>query len=465
VNASVSRLFVLVLLLFAVLVGFTSRWTVFDAQALRDNPNNRRELLSEQLIKRGIIRADNGEVLAGSKPLSQKRWGRRYPFGPLMAQPVGCTSLDRGNSGLEDYYNDPLTGRRTDAIGALARLLGPQKVGDDLRTTLSTKSQKVAMDELDAHPQRGAVVAMELKTGAVKVLAAKPTFDPASARCGTNLNLATQGRFPPGSTMKTVTATAALDTGRYQPDSRVSGKNGKVISGAPLNNFGGEDFGDIDLTFALTNSVNTVWAEVAEKLGKKTMNEYMTKFGFYSDPPMDYPDDQMVPSGVVKPGRKGLVKPTSDLVDIGRVGIGQGDLEVTPLQMASVAQTIGNGGMRMKPRLVAKVLDPDGRTIDEPLPEEAERVMSKDTADKLTAMMKNVVKEGTGTAAALEGVDVAGKTGTAEVNLQGLNDPWFIGFTDRFAVAVALDRVQGGTGGTVAAPVAKKVLESLGEHK
>jgi peptidoglycan glycosyltransferase len=192
------------------------------------------------------------------------------------------------------------------------------------------------------------------------------------------------------------------------------------------------------------------------------MGEYMEKFGFYADPPMDYPDDQMVSSGVNK-GRKRLVKPTSDRVDIGRVGIGQGDLEVTPLQMASVAQTVGNGGVRMEPRLVAKILDPDGRTIDEPLPEEATRVISRDTARQLTDMMKNVVKEGTGTAAALEGVSVAGKTGTAEVNLQGLNTPWFIGFTDQFAVAVVLDRVQGGTGGTLAAPIAKQVLESLGE--
>jgi len=463
-NVSVGRLFIFVLVLFAALVAFTSKNTVFEAQALRDNPNNHRELLAEQLIRRGLIRADNGELLARNKALSQKRFGRIYPTGPLFAHAVGCTSLDRGNSGLEDYYNDPLTGRRTDAIGALGRLLGPQKVGDDLRTTLSSKSQKVATDELAARPQKGAVVAMELKTGAVKVLAAKPSFDPNSAQCGANINLATQGLFPPGSTMKTVTATAALDTGRYQPDSKVSGKNGKIISGAPLNNFNGEDFGDIDLTFALTNSVNTVWAEVAEKLGKKTMNDYMKRFGFYEDPPMDYPDDQMVPSGVNK-GRKRLVQPTSNLVDIGRVGIGQGDLEVTPLQMASVAQTIGNGGVRMKPRLVSKILDPDGRTVDQPLPEEAQRVMSKETADKLTVMMKNVVKEGTGTAAALQGVDVAGKTGTAEINLNGLNTDWFIGFSDRFAVAVVFDRVQGGTGGTVAAPVAKKVLESLGEHK
>jgi peptidoglycan glycosyltransferase len=303
---------------------------------------------------------------------------------------------------------------------------------------------------------------MEIKTGAVKVLAAKPTYDPNGDDCGAALNLATQGLFPPGSTMKAVTASAAIDSGEFQPDSRVSGENGKEISGAPLNNFGDESFGDIDLTFALTNSVNTVWAQVAEKLGKKTMREYMEKFGFYEDPPMDYPDSQMVASGVNK-GRKRLVKPTSDAVDIGRVAIGQGDLEVTPLQMATVAQTIGNGGVRMEPRLVAKIVDPDGRTVDEPLPEEAERVMSEESAKKVGDMMRNVVKEGTGTAAALEGVDVAGKTGTAEVNLQGLNDPWFIGFSDRFAVAVVFERVQGGTGGTVAAPVAKAVLESLGE--
>jgi peptidoglycan glycosyltransferase len=462
VNASIARLFGLVLVLFALLVGFTSRWTVFEAEALRDNSNNRRELLAEQLIKRGLIRADDGRVLARSPAEPQKRFGRRYPTGPLFAQAVGCTSLDRGRAGLEDFYNDALTGRATNAIDAVTRLFGPAKVGDDLRTTLSEKAQKVATDALASREQKGAVVALELKTGAVKVLAAKPSFDPNGGDCGANLNLATQGLFPPGSTMKAVTASAAIDSGKYQPDSRVSGQNGKEISGAPLNNFGDEDFGDIDLTFALTNSVNTVWAEVAEKLGKRTMAEYMEKFGFYADPPMDYPDNQMVASGVNK-GRKRLVKPTSDQVDIGRVAIGQGDLEVTPLQMATVAQTIGNGGVRMEPRLVAKVVDQDGRTVDEPLPQEAERVMSEDSAQKVGDMMRNVVKEGTGTAAALEGVDVAGKTGTAEVNLQGLNDPWFIGFTDRFAVAVVFERVQGGTGGTISAPVAKAVLESLGE--
>jgi peptidoglycan glycosyltransferase len=462
VNRAVVRLFAGVLVLFALLVLRTTQWTVVEAAELRDNPNNRRVLLAEERIKRGVIRSADGAVLAGSRPLPGDRFARRYPTGPLFAHPVGCTSLERGRSGIEDHYNDALTGRRTELIGAIDSLLGPDNLGDDLRTTLHERAQEVAMRALEGRQEKGAVVALDVASGAVRVMAAKPTFDPEADDCGSTLNLATQGRFPPGSTFKTVTAAAALDSGRYEPDSRVSGENGKEISGAPLNNFGNQDYGEIDLTEALTNSVNTVWAEVAEKLGKETMAEYMDRFGLYEDPPIDYPDRQLVPSGVDK-GRGRLVRPTSDQVDIGRVAIGQGDLQVTPLQMATVAQTIGNGGMRMQPRLVEKVLDPDGRTIDEPLPEEAERVMSEDTAAKLTAMMRKVVEEGTGTAAALEGVQVAGKTGTAELNLQGLNEAWFIGFTDEVAVAVVIDRVQGGTGGEIAAPIAADVLQALGE--
>ncbi len=249
-------------------MAFTSRWSVFEAEALRDNPNNRRLLFEEQRIKRGIIRAADGTVLAANRALSQDRYERRYPTGELFAHPVGFTSLDRGRIGLEDYYNDALTGRRSDAIGALERLLGPQDVGDDLRTTLVPKAQEVAFQSLAGQP--GAVVALDVKTGAVRVLAATPSYDPNDPKNAKTFNRATQGRFPPGSTMKTVTATAALDSGKYTPDSTISGKNDQVISGTPLQNFGGEDFGDITLSDALTNSVNTAWAKVAEDLGRKT---------------------------------------------------------------------------------------------------------------------------------------------------------------------------------------------------
>lgn len=458
-NTPVVRLFALVIVLFGVLVAFTSRWTVFEAEALRENPNNRRLLFEEQLIKRGIIRSAEGDVIAGNRSLPGERFERRYPAGGLFAHPVGFTSLERGRTGIEDYYNDALTGRRTDAIGALERLLGPQKVGDNLRTTLSTRGQEAAYDGLGGRP--GAVVALDVETGAVRVMAATPSFDPSDPANADTFNRVTQALLPPGSTMKVVTAAAALDSGRFRLDSQVDGSNGKVISGTPLDNFGGEDFGQVDLTTALTNSINTAWAGIAEELGKETMGEYMKKFGFFEDPPMDYPDEQMVPSGEYG-GRGRLLSPTSDQIDVGRMAIGQDKLQVTPLQMATVAQTVANGGVRMEPRLVEKVVDPDGRTIDEPLPEEAERVMSEESASQLAGMMRNVVEQGTGTAAQLEGVDVSGKTGTAEVG-DGTDNLWFIGFTGRFAVAAMLERQTGGTGGGNAAPIAAQVLQALGE--
>jgi penicillin-binding protein A len=458
VNRPVIRLYALLIVLFAVLIGFTSRWAVFDAAALRNNPNNHRQVLEEQLIRRGVIRARDGTVLAGNRQLSGKRFTRRYPTGPLFALPVGYNSFRFGRAGLERYYNDELNGRRNEFAGILDQLGSKARVGDDLRTTLDPKAQKVAYQALSGH--KGAVVAMDVHSGAVRVLAGTPSFDPDNPNRGSTFNLATQGLFPPGSTFKTVTAVAAIDTGRYTPASLVSGRNGKIISGTPLQNFGGEDFGPISLTDALTHSVNTVFGEVGVKLGQTTMAKYMERFGFNAKPPMDYPADQMSASGSYRAGR--VLDETSRIIDVGRMAIGQDKLLVTPLQMATVAQTIGNGGLRMEPRLVQRVVDPDGRTASTPLPERAQRVMSPATAAKLTAMMKQVVKEGTGTAAALQGVEVAGKTGTAELNNNGLNDLWFIAFTPTEAVAVVVANVQGGQGGTVAAPIAKQVLQALG---
>jgi peptidoglycan glycosyltransferase len=474
VNAPIVRLFSLVVVLFGLLVVFTSRWTVFEAEALRDNPANRRTLLYEETIKRGIIRAADGRALAGSTRLPGKRFRRRYPEGPLFAHAIGYSFTSIGRAGLERYYNDELTGRESELKSVLDSLLGDDRVGYDLETTLDEDAQQVALDEL-AKRGNGGVVALEVKTGAVKVMASNPTYNPNDldspgelARLGRDeqqrplVNRTTQASFPPGSTMKVVTAAAALDSGRYTKDSRVSGRNGKRISGVPLNNFGGQDYGDVDLTFALTNSINTVWAEVGEKLGGDTMQEYAERFGFYDDPPLDYPDDQMIPSGVR--GKRGSLRLSSNRVDVGRASIGQGNLEATPMQMAMVAQTVANGGVRMEPYLVERVVDQDGRTVSEHEPQEAEQVLSEDAAAALAEMMKNVVREGTGTAAALEGVDVAGKTGTAEIDpARRINDLWFIGFTDRYAVAAVVERVQGGAGGTVAAPIAKAVLQALGE--
>jgi peptidoglycan glycosyltransferase len=458
-NAPIYRLFALFVALFAVLVAFSSRWAVFGATGLRDNKNNHRVIIEEQQIKRGVIRAADHSVLAGSTALSGDRYTRRYPTGKLFALAVGYDNVRFGRAGLEKYYNDQLVGNKDELSGLVDSLASHKQVGNDLQTSLVPKAQRLAYQLLQGH--KGAVVALGVHDGAVKVLAGTPSFDPLHPDRGSTFNTATQGLYPPGSTFKTVTAAAALDSGRYQPDSRVSGKNGKIISGTPLNNFGGENFGDITLTDALTHSVNTVWAEVGVKLGRSTMQEYMDRFGFGQLPPMDYPGGQMEISGSRRNGK--ILKMSSSRVDVGRTAIGQALLLVTPLQMATVAQTIGNGGVRMEPRLVAKVVDPDGRTLDTPTPKRAERVMSPDSAGKLGTMMKSVVREGTATAAALQGVELAGKTGTAEIDIaRGINDLWFIGFTDDIAIAVIIEREQG-QGGTVAAPIAKQVLQALGQ--
>jgi penicillin-binding protein A len=471
-NTPIIRLYALIALLFGVLVFATSWWSVFTSKQLRENTANRRPLLAEERIKRGTIRSADGRVLARSVKIDKDRYGRRYPTDDLFAHAIGYSYTSIGRSGLEQFRNDPLTGRRTELIGAVDSLLGERGVGDSIRTTLNSRAQRAAVQALEG--RKGAVVALDPSDGAVLAMVSTPSYDPNGLDDGTTfkrlsadeqnspiVNRATQSGYPPGSTMKVVTATAALDTRRYRPESRVNGRNGKPISGVPLNNFGGEDFGDIDLTLALTKSVNTVWAEVGERLGKRTMAKYMTRYGFYKLPPIDLPADQLLASGERYRGR--LLSPLSPRIDVGRMAIGQDKLLVTPLQMATVAATVANGGVRMEPHITQKIVDPDGRTQDDIEGERAARVMSTDTARALSVMMKNVVKEGTGTAAALEGVDLGGKTGTAEIDVaRKINDAWFIGFTDEFAVAVVLERIQG-TGGVDAAPVAKQVLEALGE--
>jgi peptidoglycan glycosyltransferase len=472
VNTPIIRLFTLVVVLFGLLVAFTSRWTVFEAQALRENPNNRRSLLAEQQLRRGTIRSSDGTVIARSVRGADKVYDRRYPTGALFGHPIGYSfAAIASRSGYEQSENEVLTGASEELVTTFESLIGRRQEGNDVVTTLDSRAQRVATGALQG--RRGAVVALDAKTGAVKAMASTPGFDPngldspgALGRLNSDetarplVNRATFDTFPPGSTFKVVTAAAALDSGRFQASTPVAAPAQKVVSGVPLSNFGNRDFGTIDLTTALTNSVNTVWAEVGVTLGRSRMKEYMERFGFYEKPELDYPEGQILASGVRK--RAGLRPVTSRSVDLGRVAIGQGDLQVTPLQMATVAATVANGGVRMKPFLTQRVVDPDGRTLERADPERAERVLSRDSARELTAMMKNVVREGTGTAAALAGVEVAGKTGTAEINRTGLNDPWFIGFSDRVAVAVVLDRIQGGQGGKDAAPVAKQVLEALG---
>jgi peptidoglycan glycosyltransferase len=471
-NAPIARLFVVVVVLFGVLVAFTSRWTVFDAHALRDNPKNHRQLIEEQQIRRGLIRAGDDSVLARSLQQPDKSYVRSYPSGRLFSHAVGYSFVRQGRAGLERFYDDDLSGRTGELGSLLDRLSGSEKQGDNLVTSLDPAAQRVALQQLGG--RKGAVVALDPRTGAIRVMASVPGYDPNTVKNQQQfsalnrdkdaplLNRNTQAGYPPGSTFKVVTAIAAIDSGRYTPDSRISGRNGKRISGVPLNNDQGESFGDITLTEALTKSVNTVFGEVGEKLGKATMKKYMDRLGFGRPVEVDLPRDERAASGERKGGR--IIPATNGAVDVGRMAIGQDKLTVTPLQMAMVASAVANGGKLMKPHIADRVVDRDGRTVSHIEPGVMSQVMSPDTASKVGAMMDQVVKEGTGTAAALEGIDVAGKTGTAEVGHGCPNQLWFIAFAPaqdpRVAIAVTVE-CGTGFGGTVAAPIAKAVMQEL----
>jgi peptidoglycan glycosyltransferase len=468
-NAKIHHLFGLVILLFAALVFATSWWTVDElgAKGLKNNPHNRRLLLEQMQHPRGLILASDGTKLATNKRTGTgetKRYYRTYPQQGLFSHALGYYFVSQGSAGLEKYYDDQLAGRQNEFASTIDQLLGHRTEGEDVHTTLDVNAQKVALQALAG--RKGSVVAIEPSTGRVRVMASEPGFNPnqITAKGGigaaaSTFNRATQGRYPPGSTFKVVTASAAIDTGRYKPDSFISGKSPKVISGVPLSNFGGENFGAISLTDSLTHSVNTVFGEIGEKLGRNTMLKYMSRFGFQKKPPLDYPKDQMVMSGVTS------AKACGRGVDFGRVAIGQEcHLVVTPLQMAEVAATIANGGVRMKPQLAEKIVAKDGRVKQSFKPKQAATVMSAQSASQVGEMMRHVVEEGTGTAARLTGISVAGKTGTAEIPGTTENQVWFIAFAPinkpRMAIAVTIERTQG-EGGTVAAPIAKQVLQSL----
>jgi penicillin-binding protein A len=474
-NRPIVRLYGLTVLLFALLIAFTSRWTIFQASSLRENKLNARAQIEQERIDRGRILAADGTVLARSVRGPGGIYERVYPTGEEFAHAIGYSYVDLTRAGLERYRNAPLGGQSQSNLQAiLDQLQGRGKRGDEVLTTLDPSAQRTAIEALGAH--EGAVVALDPRTGAVRVMASEPSFDPNAMRSpaaydrlladthGAPLvNRATQYGYAPGSTFKVVTATAAIDTGAFTLSSTVSGRNGILVSGVPLSNDYDESFGQLTLTQALAKSVNTVWAQVAEQVGKRTLARYMNRFGFDREPQLDYPAEQMSPSGSY--AGEHLLSPTSPLIDVGRMGIGQDKLRATPLQMAEVAAAVANRGTLMVPHLTDRVVDPEGRTVQTISPRVQSVVMRPSTAAAVTSMMEAVVNEGTGTTAQIPGVQVAGKTGTAETQIgTALNNVWFIAFAPAadptVAIAVTVKGVPG-YGATYAAPVAKRVMEAL----
>lgn len=439
-------------------------WQVIRSQALNSAPSNPRAAAESLTQQRGSILDSSGHVLAHSIAGPDGRLQRVYTD-PSLAQTIGYLSTRYGLDGLEASYNGYLSGQQgNDPLTAVWSDISRDPLrGNDLVLTIDSSLQRIASQALGE--RKGAVVALDAHTGAVRAIVSAPVYDPnkldsAGASLLTDpskplLNRATQGLYPPGSTYKTVTATAALDSGVVKPSDIYRCVDGIVIGGFPIactNAPPGQT--QWDFLHAYSYSINATFAQVAVQIGAARFTDYSHRFGIGETIPFD---TDLATSLVSQPGAK------LDDVLLASSGFGQGQLAVTPLQMALVAATVANGGLEPASYLVAQIRDPDGNIISDRHPEPRGEVMKPQTAAQMHQFMLTAVKEGFGQEAGLAGLDVAGKTGTAETGGSDAAHAWFIGFAPASSpqIAVAVIVENGGAGGITAGPIAARIFRAV----
>lgn len=453
-NRAIRRLRALFVLLFSVIAVRQLWLAVVAAPSLDANPHNPR--LSLLAAGRGEIVARDGTILAQTKA------GRRvYPLHAVAAQAVGYYSARYGTSGLEDAFDSALTpsAPSTSVWAQLTSLFGGARRiprGATVVTTLDIPTQRALVAELSRYP-RAAGVVLDPHTGAVLALASVPSFDPnaidadfpqlAHDPASPLLDRSTLGLYPPGSTFKIITACAALEAGVVTPDSTFTDNGSLVVGNFTIHDDEGEATGTQTLAGAFALSSNVDFGQIALRLGVDRWFAAARRWRLGESLGFDLPaahDRLPVPSEV---------SPSI----LAQMGFGQASLLVSPLRMALVAATIANDGITPRPYLVRSV---EGNGISmRTQTEELAAPISAQTAATVRSMMIDVVRYGTGTAAALPGVVVAGKTGTA-TNPAGKPHAWFVAFApaDAPRVAIAIVVENAGYGGAVAAPIARNVL-------
>ena len=480
-NAPLRRLSVAVMLMFGLLLLNVNYLQVVRADALHNNSHNPRLIAEEYSRERGPILVAGKPVARSVATDDRLKYLRQYSEGKLYAQATGFYSLIYGATGIERERNSVLAG--TDDSLFVRRIIdlltGTQPKGGSVALTLNPAAQKAAYDGLRKLGAKGAVVAVNPTTGAILALVSTPSYDPnelaghdpavvranyerlSTAKSRPMLDRAIRQTYPPGSTFKLVTSAAALESGKYTPDTDVDNSSQITLpqSTAVLPNENGRacTSGTATLTVALENSCNVAFAKIGLDLGDDALRAQSEKFGFNQafQIPMRsvasrYPEDPDLPQTALS-------------------AIGQFDVRATPLQMALVGAAIANRGVLMAPYLVQEVRAPDLSVLDTTQPRSLGEAVSPQTAAELTQMMVQVVEQGTGTNGQIPGVRVAGKTGTAQ---QGGGRPphaWFVSFapadTDpQVAVAVVVEDGGGQleiSGNGLAAPIAKAVMEAV----
>jgi peptidoglycan glycosyltransferase len=476
-NEPIRRLSVVALVMFLALM-VSSSWIQFvQAGDLNADNRNVRTLYREFGAFRGPF-VVSGESVVYSVPVdSPFNYQRTYANGPLYSHAIGYFSIGPGRSGLEDTENTLLNGSADSLfwtrLGDL--FAGKEQQGASMELTLDATLQQVAHDALG--DQRGAVVALDPRTGAILAMVSHPTYDPAALAVHSSADanrsyqalLADEGdplinraiggdTYAPGSTFKLIIAAAALDAG-IAPDTLIYAPQELPLPGTSIGigNFGGATCSSTDqmtLADALRVSCNTAFADLGMDLGWGVVQRTADAFGWEEsiEVPM-YVTASRLPTD-------------PDDAQVAMSSIGQFDVRTTPLQMAMVAAAIGNDGVLMKPYLVQAARAPDLSVIESASPEVHKTPLSPQTAQLLQQMMVGVVDNGTGTAARIPGVSVAGKTGTAETGFDTAPHTWFVAFApaDDPVIAIAVIVENGGslggdgTGGAVAAPIARAVM-------
>lgn len=477
-NGPIRRIAIGVFVCLASLLAGVTWYQVVRADDLRADPRNPRPALSERGKERGLIVTPDGTVVARSveDPEDARSFVREYPEGEAFAHLVGYSSFILGNSALEDVYSSDLRSRRDLTISDLvAALLGRDLRPSSVEITADAELQRAALSALGEN--RGAIVALDPRTGAVLTSVSSPSFDPErllnddAAEQGQQLleaegeptrDRATQELYAPGSTFKTVVAAAALDTGTATPGTTFDDPQTLQLPGseATISNASGRACNDgqtATLLQAYVSSCNTIFADLSIQLGAVDIGITAEAMGFNQEVDYEWP---------IPEARWDTAALAEDPAALGQSGIGERDVRVTPLHMAMVAAAVANDGVSVTPFAVQRIFDADGVTVEEHEVTELGRAMTSETAQTLTQMMERVVTEGTGRQAAVPGVRVAGKTGTATGSGE-FSNPWFIGFAPvdnpTIAIAVFIEGTatsgESASGGSLAAPIASQLIE------
>ena len=492
-NKQLRHISVVALVLLAVLIVSTTYWQTWARADLANRKDNSVSLIARLTVDRGKFIGAGGTVLANNRRHRKKgvtTYTRHYPQNDLAPQVIGYATKAGTTTGLEQSLDDYLTGANTNLSNTLKQTLdklgGKTIHGDDVILTLRPDVQRLALDQLAG--RCGAVVVLDAKTGAVIAMASSPTYNAnlmvqpngfdkvkkIKGTCGVAsalVNNTTAGLYPPGSTFKMVTAAAALDSGAYTPSSPFNDPGYCTEYGQRVSNAGNPDqsgpeaFGNVTLAQGFEHSINSVFCNIGRHIGGEKILEYAKRFGFYSLPPLETPSSERLASGLYKKGR--LFDPANESqIDPGRLAFGQFSLLATPLQMAMVGQAIANGGEELQPYLVDRIVAPDGSLVSRTTPHSLGRPIKPQTAAELNQLMQLVVQGGTAATVGFPpDLKVAGKTGTAELGLGTVYDAWFVCFAPadnpRYVVAAVVEKQPNGFGASVAAPIAKAILEKL----